>query len=595
MGRVRPGLPKRKNGPIEAGGGEMKTKSIGLKTAFLVAAIVGLGLSGQPFLGGQSLLKTPGEETEYREYTQNEAITAFLSVLDARAPGLAVSVVGRSLGTDDYGARDILLVVLGEKAAAAAPGGLDRTKPTVLVMAAQHGNEQSAKEAALRLLRDLAVGELRPLLEKVNVLIMPQTNPYGNFRNVRVNELGLDMNRDHVKLEAEGVRAIHRVFRAWMPEVTIDVHEKGDDYYRVSIGCVSNANIAGGLQDFSRRVILAEVERSLKKKNVAFHEYLVTEELGADTSSGAAYGRGDSGPREQMKRYSTTDLNDGRNSLGIFETLSFIQEGASRHDLETLKDRTEWQYQGLRAFLGSVAGHAPEILKMVSAHRARLLERAAVPAEGDVVHLRMKFARDPDGPELRLKRFERAQSPARGVLKVDKKAGETLTAADIAPYPAPSNLKVVDEAVKHWFPDVEPTLSVARPPGYVVPAARLDVVETLLALGVEVGTFAWDGFVDAEVYETTAVVPAALDYQAPERIDVVAKAMKVPVRKGDFYVDCVQPAANLVPCLLEPRSDYGLIRYLKFKLIPEVGGIFPILRAAGKPELPVTPYKRWRS
>jgi len=560
-----------------------------------LSPLEGLSLfGGQSPDRGQSLLPTPAEETGYRQYTQNEAIAAFLSALDVRSPELSVGIVGRSLPTDQYGARDIFLAILSEKAAA-TPEALDRTKPTVLFTAAQHGNEQSAKEAALWLLRDLAVGDLRPLLKQVNVLVMPQTNPYGNSMNIRPNELDLDMNRDHVKLEAEGVRAIHRVFRAWMPEVTIDVHEKGDDYYRVSIGCVSNVNIGRDLQDYSRRVILAEVEKSLKKKNFTFHEYLVTEDLGVDTSSGAAYGRGQAGPREEMKRFSTTDLNDGRNSLGIFETLSFIQEGASRHDLETLRERTRWQYNGLRAFLESVAGHAPDVLKMVRDDRARLLDRAAAPAENDVVHLRMKFARDPAQPELLLKRFERAPSPIRGVLKVDKKAGETLTAGDIAPYPEPPTVKVVDDVVKHWFPNVEPTLSVTRPRGYVVRGDRMDIVETLLALGVEVGTFDKSGLVDVEMYEVRDIVPAKLDYLAPEKIEVAMKAAQAAVQKGDFYIACAQPAANLVPCLLEPQSEFGLIRYWKFKLVPEAGGVYQIFRVAGSPRLPVTPYKRWKS
>ncbi|GAI26745.1 unnamed protein product, partial [marine sediment metagenome] len=34
----------------------------------------------------------------------------------------------------------------------------------------------------------------------------------------------------------------------------------------------------------------------------------------------------------------------------------------------------------------------------------------------------------------------------------------------------------------NWFPDVEPTLSVPRPLGYIIPAKHLDVVETLLGL-----------------------------------------------------------------------------------------------------------------
>ncbi len=544
---------------------------------------------------GKAPLLTPGEATDYREYTQNEALAAFLSVLDAASDEVTVSIVGRSLPTDEYGARDIFLAVVAAKSAS-RPEALDRSKPTVLFTAAQHGNEQSAKEAALRLLRDLALGDLKPLLAQVNVLIMPQTNPYGNFRDVRTNELGLDMNRDHVKLEAEGVRAIHRVFRAWRPEVTIDVHEKGDDYYRVSIGCVSNVNIAAGLQDFSRKVVLAEVEKSLKKRNVTFYEYLVTEALGIDTSSGAARPEQGRGRREQMKRFSTTDLNDGRNSLGIFETLSFIQEGASRHDLETLRDRTTWQYHGLRAFLESVAGHAPEVLKMVLGDRARLLERAASRTDGDVVHLRMRYARDPAVPQLVLKRFERGEAPAAGrVLRVDKKAGEAVTAADFVPSAGPSSApRAVDDVVEHWFPNVEPTLSVGRPRGYVVRGDRADIVETLLGLGVEVGMFAKDVLLDVEIYEASAVEPSAVDYEAPAKIDVTATSARVPVKRGDFYVSCVQPAANLVPCLLEPQSDYGLIRYWKFKLVPEAGGLFEVLRYEGRADPAVIPYKPWR-
>lgn len=566
--------------------------------AFRISAIAGLSLLAGavvPAAPAKDTVPTPSEEAGYLRYTQSEGVTTFLSQLGARSDELSVRTVGRSLAKDEYGARDLYLAVLAEKAAG-TPGELDRTKPTVLVVAAQHGNEQSAKEAALWLLRDLAVGELKPLLEKVNVLIMPQVNPYGNFFDVRTNELGLDMNRDHVKLETEGVRAIHRVFRAWMPEVTIDVHEKGDDYFRVSIGCVSNVNIGRGLQNFSRRTILAEVEKSLRKRNITFHEYLITEDLGVDTSSGAAYGSGQSGPREQMKRYSTTDLNDGRNSLGIFETLSFIQEGASRHDLETLKDRTTWQYYGLRAFLESVAGHGPEVLKLVGDHRSRLIEKAKSPAAGDVVHLRMRYARDPEQPELILKRFERSPSPIRGVLKVDKKAGETITMADIAPHGGPPTLKVVEEVVKNWFPEVEPSLSVPRPRGYLIRGDRLDIVETLLALGVEVDIFEKGALVEAAAYHVKDIVPAGLDYLAPERIEVeLADIPRHVAQKGDFYVGGAQPAANLVPCLLEPQSDYGFIRYRKFTLVPKAGGIFPILRITGSRALPVVPYKRWPS
>lgn len=560
-----------------------------LKSAIVLAAVlVGAGFGEEPMP-----LLTPAEASGYREYTQNAPLAAFLSDLAARAPALRLSAIGRSLPDEAGNAHDLFLAVLAELPVS-SPGELDRSRPTVLFTASQHGNEQSAKEAVLWLLRDLAVGDLAPLLQKANILVMPQANPYGNRLNVRRNELGLDMNRDHVKLESEGARAIHRVFRAWMPEVTIDVHEKGDDYYRVSIGCVSNINISRSLQEFSRRILLAEVEKALAGKKIPFHEYLVTEELGVDTSSGSARESGGSFPREEMKRYSTSDLNDGRNSLGIFETLSFIQEGASRHDLETLRDRTTWQYHGLRAILESAAGHGPEIVKMVNDRRARLLERAAARTADDPIHLRMDYVRDPAVPELRLKRFAPEAPSVLGTLKTDKKAGDTVTEADLAPLPEASDIPVVDEVVRHWFPGVAPTLSVSRPAGYIVKGDRLDIIETLLALGVDVGMFIRDGFADAEVYEVKAIVPSAFDYDPPARIDVEAKKARVPVKKGDFFISCVQPAANLIPCLLEPQSDYGFIRYWKFKLASAAGGFFEILRYDGKDDPEVIPYRAWR-
>jgi len=128
-----------------------------------------------------------------------------------------------------------------------------------------------------------------------------------------------------------------------------------------------------------------------------------------------------------------------------------------------------------------------------------------------------------------------------------------------------------------------------------VRADRLDIVETLLALGIEVGIVTKDALIDVEAYQVTDIVPAKLDYLAPERIEVAAKALQTAVQKGDFYVACAQPAAHLVPCLLEPQSEFGLIRYWKFKLVPESGGVFPIFRFAGKVAPAVIPYKPWRS
>ena len=538
-------------------------------------------------------VKTPAEKSSYSHYSQHEEITRFLSHVDQLSEEMTVHIIGQTREMEDYPSKDLYLCIINGEGAD-SPDKLNRKKPTFLLVASQHGNEQSAKEAALRLIRDLAIGELKKLLEKINVLVIPQANPYGNWRDQRRNEQNLDLNRDHVKLEAPEVEAIHHVFRTWMPEVTLDVHEKGDDFYRVSIGCVSNANIHSSLQEFSRHTVLAEVEKELKKKRITFHEYLITQRMGIDSSAGVRYREEELTERQMMKRYSTTDLNDGRNSLGIYETLSFIQEGASRHDIETLRERTEWQYSGILFFVESIARHGNEIVSLVGDLRAKLLERAKVFSDKDLVHLRMKYARDKNEPELTIKTFERAETRIRGILRVDKKAGDLLSSTDVSPYPYPSQYKVVDEVVRNWFPNVEPVVSVPRPLGYIIPAKNQDVAETLLRHDITVQMFTRDMPLEVESYKVKNIVPAGYDYLPPQKIDVEKKKLQTIIKRGDFYVSCIQPGANLIPSLLEPQSQYGFIRYWKFNLVPEAGDFFAFYRFIGTERLSLIPYKSWK-
>jgi len=510
-------------------------------------------------------IKTPAEENGYSRYTQHEEVARFLQSIARAAREVKVQAVGSTDPAKDFpGAKLYLCVITAE--GAASPSAIQRRKPTILLFAAQHGNEQSGKEAALALIRDLALGELKPLLGQMNFLIIPQANPHGNFANRRQNEQNLDLNRDHIKLEAPETRAIHGVFRSWMPEVTLDVHEKGDDYYRVSTGCVSNLNISESLQRYSRERLFPEVETAVAADGFTWHEYLVTDTVGSASAAGVPDRPETTQGRETLMRFSTTDLNDGRNSPGIYETLSFIQEGASRHDIPTLEARTRWQQSGIRALIRAVAAHRGEVLSLVRKNRAALLRRARKPAAGDVVHLRMEYVRDPKEPQLTLKRFARSKGA-----------------------PAAAEPAIETVAVKNWYPAVQSRLSVPRPLGYVVPAAHEDVVKNLRDHGIAAGRFTRDATIAAETWHVREVVPSNQDYVAPEKLEAERRTETISVRKGDYYVAGDQPAANLIPSLLEPQSEYGLIRYQAFKLVPVPGSVFPISRVVRKQKLPLAP------
>ncbi len=541
--------------------------------------------------GAQSLL-TPGEINGYSRYTQHDEVVRFLSALSAHSRTLQVREVGRTRPVEGFSAKSLLLCILTAEGVS-RPEQLDRSKPTLFITAAKHGSEQSAKEAALLILRDFAVGELKSLLEKVNLLIMPMVNPWGNYFDRRVNEIGLDMNRDHIKMESEGVQAIHRVFRAWMPEVTLDVHEQGDKYYRISMGCVSNLNVDPAIEAYSRRVILNSVGEALARDKITFHEYIVTSENMPSDASGADFSDEELARWPQITRHSTTDINDGRNILGLYQTFSFIQEAASRHDLATLAARTRWQERGIRAFIQAVAEHGPEMTAQVNDLRRQLLEQAAIFYPEHRVHIRMEYRRDPARPDLRLKEFQRREPAAAGRMKVEKRAGEVLLHSEIEPLPELDGQKVVERVEKEWYPLVAPTLSVVRPLGYVIPAQHAEVIATLQLHGIMINVFTEEVPVKVEGSFITAVKPSKYDYVAPERIEVEARRLVLPCKKGDFYISCRQPAANLLPCLLEPASDFGLVRYWKYGLVPEATTFYPFYRVIEEQAPPLVPYAAW--
>jgi hypothetical protein len=141
---------------------------------------------------------------------------------------------------------------------------------------------------------------------------------------------------------------------------------------------------------------------------------------------------------------------------------------------------------------------------------------------------------------------------------------------------------------------VEPTVSVLRPLGYIIPSEHQDVAETLLQHDIKVQMFSTDMPLEVESYRVNEIVPASYDYLPPQKIDVEKKKLQTIIKRGDFYVSCAQPGANLIPSLLEPQSQYGFIRYRMFNLVPEPGDFFPFYRFVGTKKLPLIPYKNWK-
>ena len=116
--------------------------------------------------------ETPGFAPGRADFTTHEEMMAFITGLQRRADNLQVRIAGQSLE-----GRAIPALVFSN-ARATSPADLLRLKrPVVLLVGLQHGNEPAGGEAMLALARELAVGPLKPLLDRITVVIVPRANP----------------------------------------------------------------------------------------------------------------------------------------------------------------------------------------------------------------------------------------------------------------------------------------------------------------------------------------------------------------------------------------------------------------------------------
>lgn len=535
-------------------------------------------LSGLFALAATANFRTSAEERQYAAYTGYGDMVAFLSRLQAMDGRLKVYAAGRTLenAAENRLGRDILCCVVSDPQKKG-------DKILVQLQGSIHGNEQSGVDALQKLLARIVEKKLDFLLERMDLVIFPQINPYGNENNVRANEQGLDMNRDHSKLDAPEVEALHRVFSALYPEVTFDMHEKGDAYYKINVGTVTNLNIDPRIAEYSHRVILPAAFKAAGATPA--HEYLIQTTMDDLPSSGAVP-EGLAKPGEEIFRLSTTDVNDGRNSFGIFNTFSFIQEISGNGELDQYRDRSLWAFEGLAAFLKTIYANAAQIKAITAQSRADLVNKARSLDPKNLVHLRTIYARDPQQPVLKLTTYAKEDAAVIAIAARDIKADEPLTRRDLVrPGRKP---RLVETEIANWFPRLESLVTCVRPLGYVVPASRGDVIALLLKLGVKVCSFDRGGALAVEACQVDDVIQGSEDYIPPQRITVSLRPLQLPVQRGDYYVPLDQLAANLVPLLLEPQSDLGLIRFRAFNLAVEKGDVFPIYRVMQVPQLPFT-------
>jgi hypothetical protein len=465
----------------------------------------------------------PVEQSRFASLTSYDSLQAFLLRI-GKEPHIRVS----TLATTREGRTVSIVRITGRSPTVA---GKPRLK--ILLFAQQHGDEPSGKEALTLLLARAASHGLDTIVREVDIFVVPQMNPDGAERRQRRSADTLDLNRSHVLLNAPEVKGLHDLFRAEMPEVTLDIHEFGpystswikSGFIKaadVQLGMLTNLNSPANLRQYQRDRAFGFIADAMREKGYLLEEYIV-------------------GSPEDRIRHSTTEINDGRQSFGILGTLSFIQEGRNGKEPEDrLGRRALSQLASIEALLDFCAKNAAEIRLLVSGEREHLAHLSRVP-----VAMRMEHV-----------------SGSRGLTIPVRKVDATRdTMWNVQPY--------------HSV--VRSLISTALPSAYLVLREDSAIVALLRAHHVHTEPVTAPRRIKVEAFRVDSIGYDVLEEDSLPRPAGRWLTERMVARPGDILVPTRQLHSLFLATVLEPESMWGIAKYPRFRaLVP--GTFFPIRR-----------------
>ena len=454
---------------------------------------------------------TPAFTAGRLDLTTHDEALAFVDALAARHPGrVTVDTLGRS-----QDGRALPVVTL------TGAGGPSASRPAVLVLAQQHGNEPSGGEAALALVDRLAEADAA-LLDHVTVHVVPRANPDGAARFVRATTSGADVNRDHLLLQTPEARAIAALTRRIRPDVVLDLHEfTVADRWVKKYGVVQHydallqgatvGNLSPAIAAETATHFVAPIRRALAAAGLAVFTYHTTSP----------------DPGDKVVSAGGVQPDTGRNVNGLRQAVSILIEtrgvGLGRAHLAR---RVHTHVTAALAVIRQAARRGPRLVAVTRAADAAMAASACtgvltVAAEHTPGRQAMTFLDAVTGAERRL----------------------------VVPWRSADALRVVRAR--------------PRPCGYTLEAGDTAAVDTLRALGVRVDAVTAEATWTVERYRVVAQASGArqdargaIDDGAPI---AVLSVRTVPTRDrvaaGAWFVDLAQPLGAIAAAALEPDSQ----------------------------------------
>lgn len=483
-------------------------------------------------------LKSPAFAAGATAPTTQAQLEAFVAALAASRDA---PLVAKTMALSTEG-RPIPILYFSEERFA-DPIAIQRAgRPVVWLIGQQHGNEPAGGEALLAVAKSLAEGELRHLVGKLSVVIVPRANPDGAAGDQRDTSMSIDMNRDHVSLRLPETRALHGALKQLPPDLVIDAHEftaasrwleKFGGVHAADLMMLSATHpmVPEPTRRFAADLLLPSIERAAVRYGIKTFDYHTVSNLPGDrtvTLGGNAAGI-------------------GRNAFGLTGAVSLLIESRGVGiGVDSFQRRVASQYVAIRAALETIATNADQTKRAVALAREDIADHRKPLA----VHYKPVLVRT----KLPLLDPVSGAKRAQDVDMIDSRGGAV-------------------------------TLERARAAGYVLLPRAAAVAANLKLLGatacriekaVELSVETFD------VHERSAGDMRAIHLRPTVRASLAARTLLIPA--GSIYVPATGQTALRVATALEPDLPGSLFA---LDLVQSDSSIpfAPILRVPSKTPL----------
>ena len=491
---------------------------------------------------------TPAFAPGRQSFTDSDELRAILYGLersggagrrtDVKVLDLGASQSGQPLEAISFTRPPVPETSVPSPAASVPAGPLPTRRPTVLLVAGQHGDEPAGTEALLVVAQDLAAGRFEAVLGSVDVVILARANPDGAALFQRGAADGSDVNRDHLLLRSPEALAQARLQIDFAPVVVMDLHEYpvGGAFDR-KFGAVQRADV------LLQYATSANLPPFVTKAAEEWFRLPLVASLRSAGLTADWYATTSADPADRRLSMGGVGPQIGRNAAGLRNAVSLLVEtrggGLGRTDFGR---RVQAQVAAVTSVLGNAALHAADLVKL-----RQFVDRdtAAKACRGEVV-----VEAAPTVSEYALSVLD-AESGAVRVVNVGWDSALELRALKSRP----------------------------RPCGYWLAADQTDAVRRLRLLGIEVSQLDEAAELRGETYREIARQPVAGDpagqVGAATRVVVQVVPSLLDLAAGGYYVSLAQPLANLAVAALEPEAPAG---FAANRVVTSVAGEARILQ-----------------